>query len=509
MGKGEVAGTSLLCFLLSSPLCFVCVPLSPPLSPLAILFSLLFIPACRALAPGMASSSGLPPGLPRPKSSKKSSSGSHNSSSSPSPSFFASAASSIVSPTLERAVDAPLVTSLVSGLFPSSFSTPHGLQPVEAVLSADSLRQQPPFVDNTLVTNLGTFPAPLPSDPWHIAHSHVCGHASTACAACSVAFVCCSCRSLRFTPGTAPTSTTPAPKQRSRSVSPLPPQRSHSISPTLFRLDVGNGTPPPGFDSHCNDYDDDAYTRALAEADTCDNSSCPRGADEPATYSITVEQFDEGSEETYERIFRACSACNRSCRKNFMGHRIKARIFDNSAREALATRTTEPNPPAKAPAPAPIPGSAAYACEHPVYEAAPIDNSDNEHGDKPSKASTAMPRTSLTTVSMLQDALLMLSGRPPTPAAFVAIVRVKHDTMCSHPVSSCSICSLGLVCCSCDRLFTPAIARHLACMQCEHVAFSCCDSASCCKCGKLWMPSDSVLPLATPWGSGLRHRRHF
>ncbi|KAF8629036.1 hypothetical protein AX14_011156 [Amanita brunnescens Koide BX004] len=122
-------------------------------------------------------------------------------------------------------------------------------------------------------------------------------------------------------------------------VSPrLPP----STSPALFRSDVGNGTPPPGFDSHGNDdYDDDAYAHALAEADTCDNSSCPRGTDEPATYSITVEQFDEGSEETYERTFRACSACNRSCKKSFMGHRIKARTFDNSAREALVTRTAQ------------------------------------------------------------------------------------------------------------------------------------------------------------------------
>jgi hypothetical protein len=67
-------------------------------------------------------------------------------------------------------------------------------------------------------------------------------------------------------------------------------------------LDVGNGTPPPDFDSHGNDHDDDTYARALAEADTCDNSSCPRRTDKPATYSITVEQFDEGSEEIYERL---------------------------------------------------------------------------------------------------------------------------------------------------------------------------------------------------------------
>ena len=145
--------------------------------------------------------------------------------------------------------------------------------------------------------------------------------------ACSVAFVCCSCRALRFTPGIAP-SAPPA----------APPRRSRSSSPALFR-DVGNGTPPPCFDSHYDDYDDEAYAKALAEADTCDNSSCPHGTDEPATYSITVEQFDEGSEEIYDRIFRACSTCNRSCKKSFMGHRIKSRTFDNSAREALANKT--------------------------------------------------------------------------------------------------------------------------------------------------------------------------
>ena len=39
---------------------------------------------------------------------------------------------------------------------------------------------------------------------------------------------------------------------------------------------------------------DEAYSRAFAEYDTCDNSSCVRGANEPASWTITVEQFDEG-----------------------------------------------------------------------------------------------------------------------------------------------------------------------------------------------------------------------
>ncbi|KAF8661627.1 hypothetical protein AX14_007207 [Amanita brunnescens Koide BX004] len=306
----------------------------------------------------MASSSGPPPGLTRPKTPK-------NPPQSPPPSLPLDP--SVVSPIPCRAASASWASSLAAGLFPptfmppASFNTPQGTQPVEAVPPTDRLHQ-PPLMDNTLITDLAVFPAPLPSDPWHIAHLRVCAHASAACAACSAAFVCCSCRALRFTPGMAPI------------VSPLPSHRSRSVSPTLFRLDVGNGTPPPGFDSHCDDHDDEAYAQALADADTCDNSSCPRGTDEPATYSITVEQFDEGSEETYERVFRACSACNRSCRKNFMGHRIKARTFDNSAKLGSTVATTKSSKGSESAAitsaipslhrGGPIPGSAAYAREH-------------------------------------------------------------------------------------------------------------------------------------------------
>ena len=114
---------------------------------------------------------------------------------------------------------------------------------------------------------------------------------------------------------------------------------------------------------------------------------------------------------------------------------------------------------------------------------------------------------SLSIMAKLQDVLLTLNTRPATPAAFVATVRVKHDALCTHPVSSCSTCSRGLICCDCKRLFTPAVARHLACMECKHVAFSCCVSTSCCNCGKLWSPSDSVLPppaLAPPLATRFR-----
>ena len=200
-------------------------------------------------------------------------------------------------------------------------------------------------------------------------------------------------------------------------------------------------------------------------------------------------------------MYRACSACNRACKKSFLGNKIKSRQFDNSTRAtAKAPNTPGPVPkdrttgsltipapisPVAPPIrhPGPVPGSAAYAREHPV-------------GNAPITQAPPPPAldSSLPDVAKLQDALLTLSARPATPAAFVATVRVKHDTLCSHPVSSCPTCSHGLVCCDCKRLFMPAVARHLACMACKHIAFSCCDSPSCCNCGKFWMPTDSILP---------------
>ena len=106
--------------------------------------------------------------------------------------------------------------------------------------------------------------------------------------------------------------------------------------------------------------------------------------------------------------------------------------------------------------------------------------------------------TSLSIIAALHDSLHVLNDRPPTPAAFVAAVRVKHDALCMHPVDSCATCSLGLLCCSCKLVFAPAAARHLACNNCKHVAGNCCSTAFCCKCGKIWMPTDSVVPVRQP-----------
>ena len=375
---------------------------------------------------------------------------------------------------------------------------PQGILPsIEAVHPAGCLPHgRQPLHDNANLVNLAVFPAPSPSDPWHIAHARVCAHATQPCAGCSAAFVCCSCRSLRFTPGTPPL----APPVTA-------PRRSRSSSPNLFR-NVGSGSPPPEFDDANFTYDDDAYEHALAASDTCENSNCPRGDDEPATWTITVEQFDEGLEEFYDRNFRACAACNRSCKRSFLGHKIKSRVFDNSVKDAVkdiitssnhATITSPTTAIAEgATARNPVPGSAAYARQHPANTIT------REHpADKPiPRPSSAIEHPFIDDsgsglgqdLPVLQDALRALNARPPTPAAFVATIRVKHDALCTHNVTSCPSCSCGLICCSCKCLFTPAVARHLTCKQCQHAAYSCCQTAFCCKCGKLWLPSDSMLP---------------
>ncbi|KAF8652345.1 hypothetical protein AX14_008422, partial [Amanita brunnescens Koide BX004] len=469
--------------------------------------------------------SGLPPGLTRPKSA---------SNSNPIPVSSVSSASplpppslplrNILSPVPQRAAAASWASSLSAGLFPPSFPAfpiapqmPQGILPsIEAVRPAGCLPHEygpQSLHNNPNLVNLAVFPAPSPSDPWHIAHARVCAHATQPCAGCSAAFVCCSCRSLRFTPGI-PSLAPPV----------TAPRRSRSSSPALFR-NVGSGSPPPELNDDANvTPDDDAYARALAECDTCDNISCPRGHDEPATWTLTVEQFDEGTEEFFDRTFRACGACNRSCRRSFMGHKVKSRTFDNSTKVAVQTVVGAPPPP-----PAPrrsVPGSTVYANEHPVNSATPPETSmapiprtspNMAHGNSPIKpdlpgnATLADPETPLASVlapapkafddnslhqdlPALQNALRALNARPPTPAAFVATIRVKHDAFCTHVVTSCPTCSCGLVCCSCKRLFTPAVARHLACKRCQHAAHSCCQTAFCCKCGKPWLPSDSMLP---------------
>ena len=86
------------------------------------------------------------------------------------------------------------------------------------------------------------------------------------------------------------------------------------------------------------DYDDEAYAQTLADSDTCDNSSFLCGTEEPATYTIVVERFDKGSEEIYDAMYRACAACNRACKRSFLGDKIKSHHFNNSTRAVVKAR---------------------------------------------------------------------------------------------------------------------------------------------------------------------------
>ena len=179
---------------------------------------------------------GPPPGLSRPKTQD------------PTTSFFPAPAAPfsprssplppIISPSPQRAAAAPWASSLSAGLFPPAPTVfpdipvvPQGILPSDgAVQPAGRLCN--PLTDNHLVSNLAdAFPSPSFADPWHRAHVRVCAHAAVTCPACSISLTCCSCRSLRFTPGSPPSSPVISQQRRSR-----------SASPALFRHDVGNGT---------------------------------------------------------------------------------------------------------------------------------------------------------------------------------------------------------------------------------------------------------------------------
>ena len=311
------------------------------------------------------------------------------------------------------------------------------------------------LVDNHhLITNISALNAhpsttTLAKDPWARAHMRVCAHANQECAACSISLICCSCRSLRHSPGMPPLS--PVPATTSHVL------RSRSASPALFR-NVGNGSPPAFFDQSAPEYDDDAYSRALAECDTCDNSSCVRGTDEPATWTIIVEQFDEGLEETYDMTFRACEACNRACKKSFLGHRIKDRRFDDSTR---AKRAPPATPSLKAPA---VPLAAVL----------------------PAPAPPAL-------------------SRPPTPLEIFSVVSYAHRVSCNHDFPTCPTCSLGIICCGCNRLHTAPARLRLQCTVCSHFACATCTTPYCCACCKPWFPGDSpTLALASRFRGGAR-----
>ena len=324
-------------------------------------------------------------------------------------------------------------------------------QPSVAMPTADRLPSE--FLDNTSMINIASSLVPLasPADPWTRAHLRVCAHASDNCAACSIALVCCLCRALRYTPGPPPSSPMALPSHVTH---------SRSASPTLFR-NVGNGPSPPGFNDDLPQHDDEAYARALADYDTCDNSSCPRGTNEPASWTITVEQFDEGLEEFYDRTFRACAACNRSCKKTFMTYKIKARNFD---------RTNKDSKP---------------------EDAVTVPISLNE-------PSSALPAT-LASIDPSSD------SRPATPLQVFSTVARAHRISCSHVFSACPTCSRGITCCGCNNLHTAPARLKLRCASCRHYACATCTTPFCCSCRKPWFPTDSPsLVLASRFRGGAR-----
>ena len=459
--------TALLDFLPSSSLAtFYTFPLPIPLcaSPSCV-NRLLFQLTVEPSAPVMVLSSSGPPGPKRPKSSTASATSTR-----PLPSSSASATAEIFSPVPSRpstswfSLLASPAPSPLPQLPPAAIVTASPLPAPHHAVAASQLVTVPGsnLVDNhPLVTNISPdahlSTGTLSKDPWARAHARVCAHANQDCAACSISLVCCSCRSLRHSPGLPPSSPAPVASHVTW---------SRSASPALFR-NVGNGSPPACFDQSFPEHDDDAYSRALAECDTCDNSSCVRGADEPATWTITVEQFDEGLEETYDRTFRACAACNRSCKKSFMTYKIKSRHFDNSTRN-------------------PLPPSASQ----PLSDLPPADNIPPARLQPPAQPVTASPALS----------------RPPTPPLEVfAIISYSHRVSCNHAFEACSVCSLGIVCCGCNKLHTAPARLKLQCAACRHFACAACSTPYCCSCHKPWFPSDSpTLVLAQRFRGGAR-----
>ncbi|KAF8708885.1 hypothetical protein AX14_013545 [Amanita brunnescens Koide BX004] len=411
-----------------------------------------------------------PPGLLRPKTSQ-------SSPPSKSPHIFSPAPlppranwfQLLASPQPPALPLAPPAVAVHSEL---SESQPHGILSHATSQGTQGLYNNVTMNNSDIINLANTNIATLHSisDPWTRAHLRVCAHASEECAACSIAIVCCSCRALRFSPGPPPAS--PA----------ILSHRSRSASLTLSR-DLGN--PPFAGASPAHDWndnpDDDAYARALAESDTCDNSSCPCGTSEPASWTIIVEHFDEASEESYDRSFRACAACNRSCKKSFMSYRIKARHFDNSSKDFLA-KAIEPQR--------------------------------AEHAATATPAMTETPR--LPTIPPRPTSLGISTpppsgfgpssfSHPPTPLEVFSTVSYAHRVSCSHPFTTCPACSLGIICCGCNKLHTAPARLKLRCVACSHFACAGCLTPYCCACRKPWIPSDSpTVILASRLRGGAR-----
>ena len=234
--------------------------------------------------------------------------------------------------------------------------------------------------------------------------------------------------------------------------------------------EAGGGTSSRSdVDSYVDEHDNDSYMQALIDSDTCDNGSCPNGPDAAARYSIIVEVFDDGTEEFYDRTYRACASCNRSCKKSFLGNRIKSRVFDNSVREKTTSPGAVPTTSRPERAPTPSPASDSPAPRPPT----------------PLEVFPAM--------------------RPSTPLEVFAVVSYAHRTACDHAFDKCPTCSRGILCCGCNKLHTAPARLRLQCAACSHFACATCTSPFCCACHKPWFPSDSPnIVLASQLRGGAR-----
>ncbi|KAF8667445.1 hypothetical protein AX14_006348, partial [Amanita brunnescens Koide BX004] len=86
--------------------------------------------------------------------------------------------------------------------------------------------------------------------------------------------------------------------------------------------------------------------------------------------------------------------------------------------------------------------------------------------------------------------------------AFVTVSRVHHIS-CSHVFETCSVCSLGITCCGCNKLHSAPARLRLRCANCSHYACITCITLYCCSCHKPWFPSDSpTLILASRFRGG-------
>jgi hypothetical protein len=97
------------------------------------------------------------------------------------------------------------------------------------------------------------------------------------------------------------------------------------------------------------------------------------------------------------------------------------------------------------------------------------------------------------------------STRPPTPLEVFSVISYTHRASCDHTFATCSTCSLGIICCSCNKLHTAPARLKLRCAACSHFACATCTTPYCCACRKPWFPGDSpTIVLASRFRGGAR-----